>query len=108
MTRDGMMLSKRDIVVINFPYSDSIGNKKRPVLILGEKMEDFVVCAITSNPNVKGVPLQFEEIDLPLKSTAKYWQIQTILKSRMEKKLAKITKNCYKNITTKIAELFSD
>ena len=104
--QDGTMLYKRDIVVINFPYSDLDGSKRRPVLILGEKLNDFIVCAITSNPDVKGSLLEFEEGDLPFKSSAKYWQIQTILKSRAEKTLAKITKKCYDKIIKDINDLF--
>ncbi len=105
MMKGGMMFSKKDIVIIDFPYSDLIGSKKRPVLIIGEKESDFIVCAITSNPAVKGIKLQFEEGKLPLESTAKYWQIQTILKNRAHNKIAKITKKCYETIFTKISEL---
>ena len=100
-----MMFSKRDIVVIDFPYSDFMNSKKRPVLIVGEKGEDFIVCAITSNPAVKGVALQFEEGALPLESTIKYWQIQTILKSRAGRKLARITRKCYAEAITTIHKL---
>ncbi len=105
MMRGGMMFSKRDIVIINFPYSDLVGSKKRPVLILGEKESDFIVCAITSNPEVKGVKLQFEDGKLQLESTAKYWQIQTILKNRADNKIARINKKCYDAIFVKISEL---
>ena len=103
--RDGTMFSKRDVVIIDFPFSDFINSKKRPVLILGEKGDDFIVCAITSNLTVNGVSLQFEEGKLPLESTIKYWQIQTILKVRANKKLAKITKKCYEETISKINEV---
>lgn len=105
MMRDGTMFSKRDVVIIDFPYSDLVGSKKRPVLIIGEKESDFIVCAITSNPEVKGVKLQFEEGKLPLESNVKYWQIQTILKNRARNRIAKITKKCYETIFVKISEL---
>jgi len=104
--RDGTMFSKRDIVVIDFPYSDLVGSKKRPVLIIGEKGADFIVCAITSNPEVKGVSLQFEKNSLPLESTIKYWQIQTILKSRADRSLARISKKCFEETVKRINELF--
>lgn len=105
MMSGGTMFSKRDIVIIDFPYSDLVGSKKRPVLIIGEKDSDFIVCAITSNPEVKGVELQFGEGKLPLKSTAKYWQIQTILKNRARTKLARITKKSYVMLFEKISGL---
>jgi mRNA interferase MazF len=105
--RDGMMFSKKDIVVINFPYSDLIGSKRRPVLIIGEKEKDFIVCAITSNLEVNGVSLQFEEGKLPLESKIKYWQIQTILKTKADKKIAKINDRCFKETIAKINEVFN-
>ena len=107
MINGGMMFSKRDIVVIDFPYSDLVNSKKRPVVILGEKNEDFIICAITSNPSVKGVKLSFEENSLPFESTIKYWQIQTIIKSRAERKIAKITKTCYEACISQINKLFT-
>lgn len=105
--RNGTMFFKKDIVVIDFPYSDLIGSKKRPVLILGEKGNDFIVCAITSNPNVKGVVPQFEKGDLQLESTIKYWQIQTIVKKRAQKKIATISKKCAVETIRRINDLFS-
>ena len=96
------MYSKKDIVVINFPYSDLINSKRRPVLIIAEKGEDFITCAITSNPAVKGVRLSFSQGDLPLKSVVKHWQIQPILKSRAEKKLARKTNKCNEEIIQSI------
>lgn len=108
MTSNGTTFSKRDIVVIDFPYSDLVQSKKRPVLILGEKGDDFMVCAITSNPTVLGVPLVFEQDSLPLKSTIKYWQIQTILKQRAQRKLARVTKSCFQETLKRIQELFRE
>ncbi|MBI2665978.1 type II toxin-antitoxin system PemK/MazF family toxin [Candidatus Woesearchaeota archaeon] len=108
MTSNGMTFSKRDIIVIEFPYSGLLQSKKRPVLILGEKGDDFIVCAITSNPAVQGVPITFEQDSLPLKSTIKYWQIQTILKNRVERKLARVTKSCFQETLKKIQELFRE
>ena len=107
MTIDGTMYSKGDIVIINFPFSDSINAKKRPVLVLAEYGQDIIGCAITSNPDSDGVSLdRFEQGSLPLKSKVKYWQIATFFKDLAIKKIAKIDKNTHRDILNKIDELF--
>lgn len=103
----GMMYSKGDIVVINFPFSDLVNAKKRPMAVLAEKGDDIIGCAITSNPNSEGVLIEsFEEGNLPFKSKIKYWQIHTFLKDLAIKKVAKISKNNHKELLKKINELF--
>ncbi len=108
MTSGGMMFSKGDVAVILFPFSDLVNAKKRPMLILAEKGEDLIGCAITSNPYSGGISLEeFIEGELPLKSYVKFWQIHTFLKSLAVKKIARISKNNYKQITTAVSELIS-
>ncbi len=106
MIRGGMMYSKGDIVVINFPFSDLSNAKKRPVVVLAERNQDLIGCAITSNPESEGIALNnFEEGDLPLKSKIKYWQIHTFLKSFAVKKIARISKLDHKQLIYRINEL---
>src|SRR3989338_11283121 len=96
MMSGGMMYSKGDIIAINFPFSDLMNAKKRPMVVLAEKEEDIIGCAITSNPNSDGVVIEvFEEGDLPLKSKIKYWQIHTFLKDLAVKKVGKISKKTH-------------
>ena len=99
------MSSKRNIIIIDFPYYDAVNSKKRPVLIIGEKGEDYIICAITSNPLTEGIPITFESGTLPLESNIKYWQIQTILRNRAGRTLAKISKSCYDETIRKIHTL---
>ena len=104
---DDSKFSKRDIVVINFPFSDLVNAKKRPMVVLAEKGEDLIGCAITSNPHSEGVLIEdFEEGNLPFKSKIKYWQIHTFLKDLATKKVARISKNTHKELLKKINELF--
>ena len=104
----GMMYSKGDIIVINFPFSDLINAKKRPMVVLAEKGEDIIGCAITSNPKCEGVPIEdFEYGSLPLKSKIKYWQIHTFLKDLAIRKVAKISKSTHKELLRKIDNLFN-
>ena len=107
MMSGGMMYSKGDIVVINFPFSDLINAKKRPMVVLAEKGEDLIGCAVTSNLNGEGILLEnFEEGELPLKSKMKYWQVHTFLKSLAIRKIAKISKTHHKELLKKINEIF--
>ena len=104
----GMMYSKGDIILINFPFSDLINAKKRPMVVLAEKGEDIIGCAITSNPKSEGIIIEsFEEGDLPLKSKIKYWQIHTFLKDLAIRKVAKISKSTHKELLRKIDNLFN-
>ena len=107
MMSGGMMYSKGDIIVINFPFSDLIHAKKRPMVVLAEKGEDIIGCAITSNLQSEGVLIEnFEEGSLPFKSKIKYWQMHTFLKELAIKKIGKISKNTHKELLKKINELF--
>ena len=106
MMKGGMMYSKGDIIIINFPFSDLLNSKKRPMIVLAEKGEDIIGCAITSNPNSEGIGIEsFEEGNLPLKSKIKYWQIHTFLKDLAIKKVARISKDTHKELLKKINEL---
>lgn len=105
MTNGGMMYSKGDIVLIQFPFSDLMNTKKRPMVVLATKGEDVVGCAITSNPQSDGVSLP--DGLLPLKSKIKYWQIHTFLDSLILKKVAKLPKATHKELVTKIENFFA-
>lgn len=101
------MYSKGDIIIINFPFSDLVNAKKRPMVVLAEKGEDIIGCAITSNPNSEGIPIDnFEEGSLPLKSKIKYWQVHTFLKDLAIKKVARISKKTHKELLKQIDALF--
>ena len=104
---DGMKFSKGEVVVISFPFSDLLNAKKRPMLVLAERGEDLVGCAITSNPASEGIVLSaFEQGNLPLKSKIKYWQINTFLKELVVRKVAKIHPSTHQEVLSKINELF--
>lgn len=108
MMSGGMMYYKGDIILINFPFSDLINAKRRPMVVLAEKGEDIIGCAITSNPHSEGIIIEnFDEGNLPLKSKIKYWQIHTFLKDLAVKKVARISKNTHKELLLKINELFN-
>ncbi len=105
MMSGGMMYSKDDIVLIQFPFSDLINAKKRPVALLAVKGEDVVGCAITSNPDSDGVSLP--DGALPLKSKIKYWQIHTFVDSLILKKVGRLPEKTHKELLKKITTFFS-
>ncbi len=108
MIDGGMMYSKGDIVVVNFPFSDLMNAKRRPMIVLAEKGQDIIGCAITSNPESEGIAIKnFEEGTLPFESKIKYWQIHTFLKSLAVGKIAKISKNTYKELVTSINKMIA-
>ena len=104
----GTMYSKGDIVLINFPFSDLINAKKRPMVVLAQKGEDIIGCAVTSNPKSDGVQIiGFEEGKLPFESKIKHWQIHTFLEQLAYKKVAKISKSTRKELISEINRLIN-
>ena len=100
------MFSKGDIIVIEFPFSDLVNAKKRPMLVIAEKGEDIIGCAITSNPTAEGIPItEFAEGNLAFPSKVKYWQIHTFLKSLAQRKIARVSRKNYLEIAGKIRNL---
>lgn len=100
------MYSKGDVVIVQFPFSDLVHAKKRPMLVIGVKGQDLIGCAITSNPDSDGIPLtEFADGSLPLESKIKYWQIHTFLMELAIKNVAKITTKTHTELIRKIDEL---
>jgi len=55
---------KGDIVVINFPFSDLLGAKRRPALVLSDLIgEDIILCQITSSSNTDKYAVNIAEDD---------------------------------------------
>ena len=100
MMTGGMMYSKGDIVIINFPFSYFNNLKKRPMVVLANREQDIIGCAITSNPYSDGI--QIEDGVLPLQSKIKYWQIHTFLKDLAITKAAKLSKAKHIQLLEKI------
>jgi len=105
MTNGGTMFSKGDIVIVQFPFSDLINSKKRPMVILAQKGRDLIGCSITSNPESKGIPLP--KGTLPLESSIKYWQIHTFLQELATQKIAKLPKHIHQELIGKIGEMIN-
>ncbi len=55
--RYGRMSRAGDVVVARVQFTDTFEIKKRPALVLFEDFGNVVVAGITSNPNMRGIPL---------------------------------------------------
>ena len=60
-TRHGRMLKAGDIVLASVQFTDTFELKKRPALVLFEEFDNVVVAGITSNLEMKGIPLTKKE-----------------------------------------------
>jgi len=55
------MLRPGDVVLVSVQFSDSSEVKVRPAVVLFEELGNVVIAGITSNPNMKGIPLTKKE-----------------------------------------------
>lgn len=92
MTRYGKMPNFGDVIVAEVQYTDTFEIKSRPALVLFEEYGNVVAAAITSNPNMKGIPLTKEEGAMA-NSIIKLNYIFTISEKMIKKQLFAISKN---------------
>jgi mRNA interferase MazF len=55
------MIKAGDVVLARVQFTDTFEIKKRPAIVLFEEFDNVVVAGITSNPEMKGVPLTKKE-----------------------------------------------
>jgi len=100
MTNDGTIVRQRDIILASFPFSDLSREKIRPVLIISDNEhnslnEDFICCAITSNPREyhQSISIQNKDIELGFlnyKSRIKPTKIFTLDKRIIIRRIARL------------------
>lgn len=100
MTNDGTIARQRDIVLVSFPFSNLSREKIRPVLIISDNEhnslnEDFICCAITSNPREyhQSIAIQDKDIEfgfLNYKSRIKPTKIFSLDQSIILKRIARL------------------
>ncbi len=97
-----------DVVLAKIQYTDTFEIKKRPALILFEEYDNIVVAGITSNPEMKGIPLTKKEGAIK-DSVIKLNYIFTISKKMIEKNLFQLNKEkkkrVYNELTKKLINL---
>lgn len=91
MMRLGKMLNSGDVILANVQFTDTFEIKKRPAVVLFEELGNFVVAGITSNTEMKGIPLTRKEGAIK-DSVIKTNYIFTIIEKAIEKKLFSLNK----------------
>ncbi|NJM77115.1 MAG: type II toxin-antitoxin system PemK/MazF family toxin [Acaryochloridaceae cyanobacterium RU_4_10] len=110
-----MKVNQRDIVLINFPFSDLSGAKVRPALVISNqtynvKNLDTVVLALTSNLSASDYKIfvsnqDLESGQLPVKSAIRADKPFSVLQSKILKVQAKILVVKFDEVQTAIAQL---
>jgi mRNA interferase MazF len=85
------MLKPGDVVLANVQFTDTFEIKKRPCLVLFLEHGNVVVAGITSNKEMKGIPLTREEGAVK-DSVIKLNYIFTISEKMVEKHLFSLSK----------------
>src|SRR3989344_6726959 len=89
--RLGSMLKFGDVVLAEVQFTDTFEVKIRPVVVLFEEYGNIVVAGVTSNTEMKGVPLLKKEGAIK-DSIIKLNYIFTISEKMIKKKLFSISK----------------
>jgi len=88
--RFGRMHKFGEVVLANVQFTDTFEIKKRPSLVLFEEQENIVAAGITSNLEMKGIPLSKKEGAIK-ESIIKLNYIFTISEKMVEKFLFRIS-----------------
>ncbi|OFY95357.1 MAG: hypothetical protein A2491_21470 [Bacteroidetes bacterium RIFOXYC12_FULL_35_7] len=112
------MYKKGDVVIIKFPFADAAEYKKRPALIISNKVvndtDDYLMVQITSKDKKDTLSFTLNTNDflnnkeLPLKSYVRIHKIFLLNKNLIISKATAITPECIKNISEKIIELIKE
>jgi mRNA interferase MazF len=115
--RNVLKVKQREIILINFPFSDLTGAKVRPALVISNNPYnrtnlDIVVLAITSNlsPHPYKVLIEMQDLEsgsLPLKSAIRVDKPFSVLQTKVLKIQAKITVNKLEEVKLLINQLIS-
>jgi len=85
------MLKSGDVIIAQIQFTDTFEIKKRPALVLFEEFDNVVVAGITSNLEMKGIPLTKKEGAIK-DSVIKLNYIFTISKAMISKSLFHLNK----------------
>jgi len=103
-----MMLRSGDVIIAQIQFTDTFEIKKRPALVLFEEFDNIVVAGITSNLEMKGIPLAKKEGAIK-DSVIKLNYIFTISKAMISKTLFHLNKEkksiVYNELTKRLDEL---
>ena len=101
------MLKSGDVVIARVQFTDTFEIKKRPALVLFEEFDNVVVAGITSNLEMKGIPLSKQEGAVK-DSVIKINYIFTISKAMISKTLFHLNKKKKQMVFDELSERLSN
>jgi mRNA interferase MazF len=115
--RNVLKVKQREIVLINFPFSDFTGAKVRPALVISNNRYnqtnlDTIVIAITSNlsPHPYKILIEMQDLEsgkLPAKSAIRIDKPFSVIQAKVLKIQAKITINKLEEVKLLITQLIN-
>ncbi len=110
MPKNSLKYKQGDIVVLELPFTDLLGSKLRPVLILNaiDLGDDIIVAKITSSPGLHRIPITQSDLAMGrLKKEPSYIDCSSIF--TVEKKLVvKIVGRLTGEVLLKVKEEISN
>ncbi len=100
------MFKAGDVIIVNVQFTDTFEIKRRPALILFEEFDNVVVAGITSNTNMKGIPLSKKEGAVK-NSVIKLNYIFTISRAMVEKTLFHLSEEKKRLVFKEMTKLLS-
>ncbi len=102
------MLKAGDVILAKVQFTDTFEVKTRPAVVLFEEFDNVVIAGITSNLEMKGIPLTRKEGAIK-ESIIKLNYIFTISKAMVEKNLFHLSqekkKKIFEELTKRLSEL---
>lgn len=106
---------QRDILLTRFPFSDLVGSKVRPVLVLSNDVynrrhSDLLICAITSSPRTQEYAASLttgdlEQGTLKVESRVRADTITSIEQGIVLKKIGRVAKPKYQQVISLVQKL---
>ena len=97
------MSKSGDVILAKVQFTDTFEVKTRPAMVLFEEFDNIVVAGITSNLQMKGIPLTKKEGAIK-ESVIKINYIFTISKMMIEKELFSLTREKKKKVYDALME----
>jgi len=100
-----------DVVLVKFPFTNNLGFKKRPALVIRDTNDgDVVVCRITSklyNSPYDINLMNWQQSGLQLPSVIRAHKIASLEKNMIDKKLGEVDSNVKALVITAIQTLLT-
>ncbi len=96
-----------EVVLAKVQFTDTFEIKKRPALVLFEELDNVVVAGITSNLEMKGIPITKKE-EAVKDSIIKLDYIFTISKMMIEKTLFSLSKEKKRRVFEELVKKLRD